>query len=439
MSRPQPVQPCFDFSATPSSTRLFGGKVKLVWKGNEYQGVGEVTMRFLPTPRVVIDASAETSLDFSMLWAFGEQGDLQFYLEDLRIEGFAGRYSGGNGILSLTWNPGSEPLEWGDSKTEDLTFIVSHLFNFPDFHSGGGNLAEIPEGCKQLMLRSPGWRIAVQSMPGEATKEAWARIKEEGGCQLTHVVKLERDDGKTFSVEDAKQQILMLTEYLSFVKGSSIWVVCDVGFDANGNRVWESWCAPRLGDPTYSWPDWFRAKQVEELFPLFVTRWNQSEAWRDCLRHAIYWYNQANTGSGQPGIDSALILVQAALELLSHHRMVVDRVMISSDGFRKLNASDKLRMLLSGLGIPIDIPTSMPKIRDVARRHHWCDAPHAVTEIRNALVHPERKNRTDGCYFEAWKLSLWYLELSILAMCGYEGSYRSRLNRGRVEDVPWKA
>jgi hypothetical protein len=434
------VQPCFDFSATPSPTRLFKGKVKLVWKGSEYQGGGEVLLQFLPTPRVVIDARVEAPFDFSMLWTFGEPDDLEFYLEGRRIEGFSGRRSAGDGILSLAWNPQIQPLEWGDSKAAVLAVVVSHLFNFPDFKRGGSPIAEVPEGCKQLVLRSCGWRIAIQSLPGKATtKEAWDRIREEGGCQLTHVAKVERDDGSIFLVEDAKQQIMMLTQFLSLVKGSSIWAVCDVGLDANGSRVWESWCAPRLGDPPYSWPDWFRGDQVEGLFPLFVTRWNQSEAWRDCLRHAIYWYTQANTGSGQPGIDSALILVQAALERLSHHRMVVDRVMISSDGFRKLNASDKLRMLLSGLGIPIEIPTSTPKIRDAARRRHWCDAPHAVTEIRNALVHPERKERTAGCYFEAWQLSLWYLELSILAMCGYEGSYRSRLNLGRVEDVPWKA
>lgn len=440
MSRPEPMQPYFDFSAAPSPTRLFEGGVKLVWKGSEYQGTGEVRLRFLPTPRVVIEASVEVPHDVSMALAFSAQDDLEIHLEGRRIEGFSGRRDVDEGILKQEWNPGLEPLEWGDSQAAELAFVVSHLFNFPDFVRGRSQIAEVPEGCKQLVLQASGWRISIQSLPGQATTKAWDRIRKEGVCLLTHVAKLERDDGTTFSVEDAKQQILMLTQFLSLVKGSSTWAVCDVGLDANGNRVWESWCSPRLGDSPYSWFNRFRGDQVEVLFPLFVTRWNQSEAWKDCLRHAIYWYTQANTGGGQPGIDSALILVQAALERLSYHHAVVDRRMILSEGFKALKASDKLRMLLSGLGIPIDIPTSTPKIQDAAKKHKWVDGPHAVTEIRNTLVHPESKKRVDDCFFEAWKLSLWYLELLILAMCGYEGTYTSRLTAKYVtdsENVPW--
>ncbi|WP_096292838.1 hypothetical protein [Nitrosomonas ureae] len=72
----------------------------------------------------------------------------------------------------------------------------------------------------------------------------------------------------------------------------------------------------------------------------------------------------------------------------------------------------------------------------------WIDAPHALTEIRNSLIHPEHKKRDqlDSAYFDAWNLGLWYLEMGILAICNYEGAYgnRLKLNRmGEVENVPW--
>ena len=69
--------------------------------------------------------------------------------------------------------------------------------------------------------------------------------------------------------------------------------------------------------------------------------------------------------------------------------------------------------------------------------------PHALTEIRNTLVHPEHKKRGQfrKAYFEAWNLGLWYLEMSILAVCKYQGTYGNRLKSGRyigqVEEVPW--
>lgn len=63
-----------------------------------------------------------------------------------------------------------------------------------------------------------------------------------------------------------------------------------------------------------------------------------------------------------------------------------------------------------------------------------------MTDIRNELVHPVSKKQVADCFFDAWKLSLWYLELSVLALCGYDDAYTSRLTAKYVtesEKVPW--
>jgi hypothetical protein len=66
---------------------------------------------------------------------------------------------------------------------------------------------------------------------------------------------------------------------------------------------------------------------------------------------------------------------------------------------------------------------------------NWIDAPDAVTEIRNSLVHPEHKRRSqlERAYYDGWKLGLWYLELAILAICGYSGTMPIDLNSGGPE------
>jgi len=56
--------------------------------------------------------------------------------------------------------------------------------------------------------------------------------------------------------------------------------------------------------------------------------------------------------------------------------------------------------------------------------------------------HPEHKRRDKfgKVYYDAWNLGLWYLEMSMLAICGYSGSYGNRLKRrwvGEIEKVPW--
>lgn len=437
MSRPKPLQPLFDFSAVPGSVQLCKGNVEVSRKGHTLAGDGNVLLRFVPDPRIVINVRLKAELDIGMSWSFCESSELDLQLNGQKVEGFRGKFEADESGLDMDWHPRSLPLEVGDQCAKQLSCVISHIFNFPDFRGPQHPLEKVPLGCSLLLLDADGWRYMLQNLPNQKTKAAWERISMEGVCLVTHVVKLERKDGATFSVEAAKKQITQLTQFLSLAKGSSNWVVCDVGIDADGTRVWQSFCTPQLGEPPYCWADTSQGQYLESLFPLFAARWNQSAEWRECLGHAIYWYTQANTGGGQPGIDSALILVQAALERLAHHHAVVDQKLISADGFKRLVASDKLRLLLSSLCIPLDIPSSTPTITDVAKRYNWVDAPHAITLVRNALVHPESKMQVSDCYLDAWKLSLWYLELAILAMCGYEGSYRNRLKMGQVEDVPW--
>ena len=93
--------------------------------------------------------------------------------------------------------------------------------------------------------------------------------------------------------------------------------------------------------------------------------------------------------------------------------------------------------------IPLKIPPETPKLQHLSTLEGWEDAPHAITEIRNSLIHPKDKSMGDmkAALDEAWNLSLWYLEMSILAICGYYGTYSNRLKQpwiGQTEDVPWK-
>jgi hypothetical protein len=167
--------------------------------------------------------------------------------------------------------------------------------------------------------------------------------------------------------------------------------------------------------------------------------WDNDD-WRKALHEVIYWYLNANYSPR--GIDAGIILTQAAIERLSYEYAVRDRRLLVLKGFKDLLASDKFRIIFSSLGIPLEIPKETPEIDKLAKNFNWLDAPHALTEIRNSLVHPEHKKRgqIDSAYYEAWNLGLWYLEMGLLAVCGYSGTYGNRLKQryvGQVENVPW--
>jgi len=173
-----------------------------------------------------------------------------------------------------------------------------------------------------------------------------------------------------------------------------------------------------------------------------MKRWVNDD-WREALHEVIYWYWNANHASR--GIDAGIILTQAAIERLSYEFSVKDRRLLIVNGFKDLWASDKFRLLFSSMNIPLDIPAETSELQRLggSSQMNWLDAPHALSDIRNSLVHPEHKRRgqVSSVYYEAWNLGLWYLEMGILAICGYSGTYGNRLKQrwvGQVEDVPWK-
>lgn len=439
MSRPEPLQPVYDFSSAPEPASLLRGAVEVGLGNDRFAGTADLLLRFLPSPRVIFHARVQGTPESAFPFLFNALNDLSLSFNGQRVKGFRGRWKANADSLELDWHPKSEPVMLCDMQSKTSVEAVLHLFNFPNFR-GGQHQNAAPAGCALLVLESEKWRISLQELPDGATREAWDRIKDEGGCFLTHLAKLERKDGKFFSGEEALEQRFLLTNFLSFTIGGRYSTVCEVGLDAAGEKTWQTFASPRISNPPYSWFNPHKAIQAELLFPLFAGRWQQSEEWKDCLRSAVYWYTQANTGGGSPGIDAAIILAQSALERLAHHHLVVDKNMISLEGLDRLKASDRLRLLFSSLNLPVGIGAATPDIQKVASSFRWVDAPHAITDIRNELVHPARKKQVADCFFDAWKLSLWYLELSVLALCGYDDTYTSRLTAKCVtgsEKVPW--
>jgi len=146
------------------------------------------------------------------------------------------------------------------------------------------------------------------------------------------------------------------------------------------------------------------------------------------------------------GVDTGLVLAQTALELLAWNYCVKDRKMVSERAFepRGLSAADKLRLLASSLAVPKEVPTALSTLHGTPQSgKKWADGMEAVTSIRNSIVHPGKPGAYSGPqYYEACNLSLWYIDLVLLHLCGHGGNYANRLTMrcsGEVELVPWAA
>ena len=160
--------------------------------------------------------------------------------------------------------------------------------------------------------------------------------------------------------------------------------------------------------------------------------------WRGALTTAIDWYAQANAG---PRVDFGILLCQVALERLAYEHLVCERKRLTKEQFRGRGAARKTREMLTELRIPCAIPSEHGwvefAVEAAARR--WADGPHAIAEIRNDLVHPDKGGAALPLarYADAWRLATWYLEMAILALCGYRGTHWNRLTSERDVRVPW--
>ena len=248
-----------------------------------------------------------------------------------------------------------------------------------------------------------------------------------------------------FTTDQMEDLLTCLHYFFSFVSGRWAGPVLPVGFDADGNRVFEKWGMGWTADGAWegssSWFDAHHGEFLPKVFPGFVSLW-MNDLWREPLTHALYWYLGACDRRVGIGVDTGLILAQTALELLAWTHCVQDHKMVSRKAFepRGLIAADKLRLLTSSLSIPKEIPASLHALLANPGKP-WADALEAITSIRNTLVHPgSQTGLPDGSYYEAYKLSLWIIDLVLLHLCGYDGEYANRLGTrwvGQVEPVPW--
>ena len=196
------------------------------------------------------------------------------------------------------------------------------------------------------------------------------------------------------------------------------------GFDAAGELVWEEWPVVVEADPWKDGCRWFDidSTEVVDIFPGFMCRW-QDENWRELVRESIYWYLESSKKSG--GVEGSIVLQQAALERLAWVFLVEEKSSISPQGFERIPAADQIRLLLSQLGIDSSIYDGLTDLVQLSKEYNWVDGPQAITELRNAIVHPSPKNRKKasrnsfGAKHQAWYLGLNYLERVLLKIFDY--------------------
>ncbi|MGD0863392.1 MAG: hypothetical protein ABSA21_11635 [Candidatus Limnocylindrales bacterium] len=406
---------------------IWSGRLRIA-AGASVAGRGRVLMPWLPTPALRFELEGSPSGDLQTegtvsLWGQKARGRCLITSRPLfpampgKIEGIV------NGPLAIGGTP-------------QMARLVVHVINFPKFLGRPIEVGKRSWLRGRASLAGNGWKFTIDACPHVG--QLVDGLNATGGYAITHVGVLEREDGALFRPRQAADPLDRIGNLLSFASGA--WAIPQlyVGVAADGRQVFRE-CGAR---PVGRWGGhsrWFNDLDVESLERAFVgfDRLWAKGVWREPLKLLIYLYVNANAGPP----DIGLVLAQAALEQMAWHLLVNDRKVVSADGFGKLPAADQLRLLVSSCGIPLDTPSSLQDLAAMRTQgRQVTDGPDRIARLRNDFVHPPSGGssaRTHGRIVDAWRLSLWYLELALLSLMGQSGTYRSRLNSGEVSSLPW--
>ncbi|MCX7428007.1 MAG: hypothetical protein NTW96_20555 [Planctomycetia bacterium] len=439
------------YSQTEANQPIALGReaVEFEHEGTTYRKTADVRMRFVPDSRLqFIVPSEDKNPLLGMRLISSPRDDLKLTLTDRSIpfDGFVAAVGDKHGGIVFSPKQSAITVTPPSSAISTAKF---HLFNFPEFRAPEDYFLQTGEPplqgsmvCGCVVLKTDDWRITVAAT--DRTSDLVEGLRAQGGYALTHVGQIVREDKTTFASEQLDDVLSCLHYFLSFVLGRWAGLSLPIGFDRDGKRVFEWWgmgrCAAGRWNASCSWWDTLYGQWLSEVFRGFVSLWKKP-LWRQPLTHVLYWYVQACDPSVRIGVDTGLVLAQAALELLAWTYCVQERKMVSAAAFKrgKLAAADKLRLLASSLNIPREIPSHLSALYH-RQGKPWDDTMHAITSIRNSLVHPDSQlSVPDSSFYEARNLSLWYIDLVLLHLCGYSGKYSNRLARGvrTVDFVPW--
>ncbi|MCM5663662.1 hypothetical protein [Galbibacter mesophilus] len=299
-------------------------------------------------------------------------------------------------------------------------------------------------GRNRLKLENEKYLISIDK--AENYSDLKNNLRENGGYIILYNGLLKSKKG-AISFEESKEIFHCLNTFLTFLNGRRVSALFATGLFED-KSIWcnyTDYYVDIYKDCT-SWPQDHSIMGLEKIWGKFSELWKDKED-RNFLTSVIHWYVEANNNSGFS--EGAIIMAQTALELLYNWWIIENKKIIIGKDSENINASNKIRLLLSQLEIDHSVPTGLTNLQEFVNSEiQIIDACDAVVQIRNAIVHSQEEKRKKlssinfRAKYEALELCIWYIEMALLGILKYDDTYYNRTSKEfvkskAVEFVPW--
>jgi hypothetical protein len=277
-------------------------------------------------------------------------------------------------------------------------------------------------------------------------KEKIRSLEEKGGYNILYYGELISKKG-SIKLDDSSEIFHCLATFLTFLNGRRISVFFIQGIFEE-EVIWCDYTDYVLDSFKHvqSWPQRSSIRGLNELWQQFSALWKDDND-KNFLTSAVHWYIEANSNRGFT--EGSIIMAQTALELLYNWWIIENKKMILGKDSENINASNKIRLISSQLNISYSVPSSFTLLQKfVDENENINDAPEAIVQIRNAIVHSqqEKRKKLDSIHYkakyEALQLSIWYIEMTLLKILGFNDRFFDRCSkkgfaREAERYVPW--
>ena len=250
----------------------------------------------------------------------------------------------------------------------------------------------------------------------------------------------------SITLAEAKEVFRCFNMFLSFIQGARVSAYFQEGIYTD-EVVWENYpsgVVQPFREGIFSWiPDEI-PNELSSLWASFYKLWCKKGE-DDFLNTAIHWYLEGNNYSGF--VEGSLVMAQNALELIYNWWIVEEKKMLGGKDADSISAANKIRLVLSHLNIGTEVPKDLAELSAFEVEEENGDGPGKIVKMRNAIVHSQKKKRieynaiTPEAKLQGLRLSLYYIELALLKILDYNGSYVNRASNSKwqrkSELVPW--
>ncbi|MBB2151635.1 hypothetical protein [Pedobacter gandavensis] len=301
---------------------------------------------------------------------------------------------------------------------------------------------------KHLLLENDQFKIQLFKHIDFSNKSK--ELKWKGSYQALYSGLLEPINSKASLTYEGTQEIFTcLFLFLSFLNGRRCSPIFRKGIFQD-KAVWSDFTPYHVDKfkSVTNWPPQIDTAEIESLWKNFSEMYRDPDT-KDFLEVAIHTYIRTN---GHIAFAfEGIAMIANTLELLFNVLVVEKKKIIAGKDVENLQASNKIRLLLSQVGLGNEIPsklTGMITYKASTKEFREMDGPEFFTQIRNSIVHGQADKRKklsqipETVLREVVDMSIWYVEVILLNILNYQGKYQNRTLKaewaGQGEEVmPW--